>query len=70
MSAPKAKTLLLLTGETVKVHTVHYAAGKRHWRVSWIDEKSGRPKGCVAELVGDRFEEADDDWRQTPARPS
>lgn len=68
MSTPKAKTMLLLSGETVKVHTVHYAAGERHWRVSWIDEKSTRPKGCVAELVGDRFEEAEDGWQHAPVR--
>jgi hypothetical protein len=48
------KVIVLLDGRRFPVAQVHTQMGRDVWRVSWMDE---RPKGCLAEVVGEEFRE-------------
>ncbi len=47
--------ITLLDGRRFKVVKVHHRMTREAWRVEWFDE---RPKGCLAEIVGDEFRES------------
>jgi hypothetical protein len=48
------KVIVLLDGRKFPVAEVHHQMQRGGWRVSWIDE---RPKGTIAEVVGEEFRE-------------
>ena len=52
------KTLLLLSGRVVDVVRTHYPYAKNTWRVEYVHAENHN-KGCIAELMYDRFEEVE-----------